>query len=127
GAGLFLIGRSFVDRLSVMDISVFPADLQPNPALTALLIVGVPATAVLVTMVAMRRVLVEPLGVTRRAGDVRRRLWWRLLLPVVGVLVLVPLFGDLKPTSAAPPGSVNAVQVGLGLGLILVGVAVLLP
>ena len=127
GAGLFLIGRSFVDRLSIMDVSAFPADLQPDPALTALLIVAVPATAVLVTMVAMRRVLVEPLGVTRRAGDVRRRLWWRLLLPVAGVLVLVPLFGDLKPTSGAPPGSVNALQVGLGLGLILIGVAVLLP
>lgn len=128
GGIMFLIGRSFVDLLAVGQYSAFPADLSPDPMLTLLLVAGVPTVAVLVTLVAMRRAVIEPLGVTRRSGDVRRRLWWRLLLPVAGVLVLAPLFGDLgTQPDGSPPASVNDTQVGVGLVLILVGVAVLLP
>ena len=122
GAALFLVGRSLADRFEVNGLSPFPADLSPDPAITVLLVVGLPAVAVLITIASMRRALIEPLSVTRRAGDVRRRLWWRLLLPMLGILLLVPLFGDL-----AEGGETNPIQVGAGLSLILIGVAVLLP
>lgn len=83
---------------------------------------AVPLCAVGVTLVTMRRVTVEPLGVTRTAPPRRRRLWWRLLLPVAGVVLLLPqaLFG-LGGGDAA-----NA-QVILGVALLLLGVAALLP
>ena len=51
-----------------------------------LVVAGVPAAAVLVSLLALRRVVAEPLGVVRRAEDSRRRrLWWRLLLPAAGL------------------------------------------
>ena len=42
-----------------------------------------PAAAVVVTLLALRRVVAEPLGVVRRAeAGAPRRLWWRLVLPL---------------------------------------------
>jgi hypothetical protein len=122
GAAGFLLVRSFVDHLEFNEISVFSHDLSPHPLLALLLAVGVPAVAVLITIASMRRVVIEPLGVARRSGDVRRRLWWRALLPVLGVALLAPLSGDL-----ARGHDVSEAQLGIGLSLILVGVAVLLP
>lgn len=52
------------------------------PVLAALVAVAIPAAAVLVTLLAMRGVVVEPLGVVRTAKQRRRRLWWRLLPPL---------------------------------------------
>jgi len=74
-------------------------------------------------MLALRAVVIEPLAVTRQAGDARRRLWWRLLLPVVGVALLLPMLGSLS----ASGGEVDIVQVSAGVILVLVGVAALLP
>jgi predicted lysophospholipase L1 biosynthesis ABC-type transport system permease subunit len=123
GGAIFLIGRSFVDRIVIFGASVFPADVRPSAALAALIAVAVPAAAVGVTVASLRRVVVEPLGVARRSGDVKRRVWWRLLLPVVGVALLVPYFGRLSKSG----GSFSTGVVVLAVGLILVGVATLLP
>jgi hypothetical protein len=123
GVAIFLVVRSVADRFEVFGFSAFPSDVQPDAALTALLAAGVPAAAVLVTLLSMRRVVIEPLGVTRRAADTRRRLWWRLLLPAAGVALLLPLVGALR---RADP-RVSEEQVGAGVTLVLVGVAVLLP
>src|SRR5690606_13885576 len=103
--------------------SAFPSDLQPDPLLTALLVVAVPAVAVAVALMSLRGVVIEPLGVSRRAGDGRRRLWWRLLLPVLGVAMLLPMHGSVSQAG----GQFSAIQVGVGLILILVGAAALLP
>lgn len=123
GGAIFLIGRSFVDRIVIFGASVFPADVRPSAALGALIAIAVPAAAVGVTIASLRRVVVEPLGVTRRSGDVKRRVWWRILLPVVGVALLVPYFGRLSKSG----GSFSTGVVVLAVGLILVGVATLLP
>jgi hypothetical protein len=123
GGAIFLIGRSFVDRIVLFGISVFPADVRPDPLLALVLVVAVPAAAVGVTMLSLRRAVIEPLGVSRLAGDSRRRLWWRLLLPVLGLALLLPMLGTLSGVG----GTVNVTQVSAGLILVLVGVAALLP
>ncbi|NEE53088.1 ABC transporter permease, partial [Streptomyces sp. SID8455] len=74
--------------VEIWDVSAFPADLVPDPRLALLVVVAVPLTAVLVTLVAMRSVVIEPLGVVRRGRDRGRRLWWRLLMPLAGLAVL---------------------------------------
>jgi len=123
GGAIFLIARSFVDRVELFRRSVFPSDVQPDPVLTLLLVVAVPVASVAVTILSLRRVVIEPFAVTRQSGDGRRRLWWRLLLPVVGVVVLLPMLGSLTQSE----GEVNVTMVSIGVTLVLVGVAALLP
>ncbi|KJK58053.1 hypothetical protein UK12_12790 [Saccharothrix sp. ST-888] len=122
GAVLFLAGRELVRGVVLFDISLFPADLRPGPLLAASTVLAVPAAAIAVTLLAMRSVVVEPLGVFRQAQAPRRRVWWRLLLPVAGVALLAPLF-----SGAGSRRTFNEYQVAGGAVLILVGVAALLP
>jgi len=123
GAVLFLVGRRLVEYVSLEGISVFAGDVRPSPVLTVLIALAVPAVAVMVAQVALRRIVVEPLGVIRRARGRRRRLWWRLALPVVGAALLAPLDGR----AANATGTASQVQVITGTVFLLTGVAALLP
>jgi uncharacterized membrane protein YhaH (DUF805 family) len=121
GTLLFLaIGRVAAYAVPA-ELSFYPEDLRPAPVLAALTVVLVPAMAVLVTLSALKEVLIEPLGVVRRSSERRRRFWWRLVVPVVGLALLTPLIDGLDPS----PGS--QVMVVAGLVLVLVGVALILP
>ncbi|MFI6492741.1 ABC transporter permease [Streptomyces sp. NPDC050564] len=122
GAGFFLIGRQIAGMISVFRISVFPSDLNPAPALVALVAVAVPAAAVAVTLFALRGVVIEPLGVVRTARPSRRRLWWRLLLPLGGLAMLYPMIGQGRSN-----GNFNEYLVVGGVMLLLVGITALLP
>ncbi|MER7282066.1 FtsX-like permease family protein [Dactylosporangium sp. NPDC000244] len=121
GAVLFAAARPFAERFEVASLSVYGSDITPGPIMAALIAAGVPLAALLMTVFALRRVVVEPLGVVRRATSrTRRRVWWRLLLPLVGLALLAPLFG----TKAA---TFNVWQVSGGVILLLIGVSTLLP
>ncbi|MYR62522.1 ABC transporter permease, partial [Streptomyces sp. SID625] len=122
GAVLFLIGRRLAGSVDILDISVFPSYLDPSPALAALVAVAVPAAAVMVTLIALRGVVIEPLGVVRTVRPTRRWLWWRLLLPLVGLALLAPMIGRGRTN-----GDFNAYLVTGGVLLLLVGVTALLP
>ncbi|MBV2357688.1 ABC transporter permease [Streptomyces sp. J2-1] len=122
GTGFFLTGRALAGSAEVMGTSVFPADLDPSPALAALVAVAVPAAAVLVTLFALRGVVIEPLGVVRTARPRRRRLWWRLLLPLAGLGMLAPMLGQGRRS-----GGFNGYLVTGGVALLLVGITALLP
>ncbi|WKD32844.1 ABC transporter permease [Streptomyces xanthophaeus] len=122
GTGFFAVGRSLVGSVSLRQRSVFPADLDPAPWLAVLVALAVPAAAVAVTLFALRGVVIEPLGVVRTAKPSRRRVWWRLLLPLVGLGLLVPMGGR-----GNDHGRFNQWQVSAGVVLLLVGVTVLLP
>ncbi|MFR0357974.1 ABC transporter permease [Streptomyces sediminimaris] len=122
GTAFFLTGRQLAALLQVRDISVFPSDLNPSPALVLLVAVAVPAAAVLVTLFALRGVVIEPLGVVRTAKPPRRRLWWRLLLPLAGLALLYPMIGQGNDN-----GNFNQWMVIGGTVLLLVGVTALLP
>ncbi|MBA4861143.1 ABC transporter permease [Streptomyces sp. PSKA54] len=122
GTVLFLIGRQVVGSVEVYRISVFPGYLDPTPALAALIAVAVPAAAVGVTLFALRGVVIEPLGVVRTARPPRRRLWWRLLLPLGGLAMLYPMIG-----MGTDNGDFNQYLVIGGVILLLVGVTALLP
>ncbi|GAA2073422.1 ABC transporter permease [Streptomyces albiaxialis] len=127
GGGLFLALRAAVGGLTVFGLSVFPADVVPSGPIVALITLGVPLVAVTVAQFAMRAIAVEPLGVVRESEPRPRRLWWRLVPPVVGMLLLLPLAGTVV---SGPPGGatgVNKPRVVVGVVLLLGGVALLLP
>ncbi|MFI6849674.1 ABC transporter permease [Kitasatospora sp. NBC_00085] len=137
GTALFLAGRHLIEQITVAGFSFYAADVSPQPALAALVAVLVPLMAIGVTLLAMRRVTVDPLGVVRRTGEGRRRVWWRLLLPLTGLAVMAVAL--MLPTQYNPSGMkqsavFNSVQdtrgsllVAFGVLLMLVGVCALLP
>ncbi|MEU2954317.1 ABC transporter permease [Streptomyces xanthochromogenes] len=122
GALFFVIGRQYVGDITIAGLNVFPADLDPNPLLAVGVALAVPASAVAVTLFAMRSVVVEPLGVVRTSVPRRRRMWWRVLPPLAGLGLLVPLMGRGRDR-----GTFNQVQVISGTVLLLIGVTALLP
>ena len=115
GAALFLAGRGLVEHVTLWDISVFVADVRPSPALAALVAAAVPLTAIAATVLGLRQVVVEPLGVVRGAGGRRRRLAWRLLPPAAGVALLLGA------------GAGDETRAAVAAVLLLAGVATLLP
>ncbi|MFD2796601.1 FtsX-like permease family protein [Promicromonospora vindobonensis] len=121
GGLLFLAIGQVAGSAVPPSMSFYPQDLRPAPVLAALTVVLVPATTVLVTLSALKQVLVEPLGVVRRSSERRRRFWWRLVFPVLGVALLFPLAGGLDDSLG------GQVMVVAGLVLVLVGVALVLP
>lgn len=123
GALLFQLARAVVPHVALRDLSAFSSDVAPNPALAVLVVLGVPATAIAVTLIALRGTAVEPLGVVRRAVPRRRRLWWRVAVPAAGLLLLAPMIGG----SAVGTGQRFQFQLAAGMTLVLVGVAMLLP
>ncbi|MFD8143312.1 FtsX-like permease family protein [Streptomyces sp. NPDC059708] len=122
GSVFFAAGRALAGSLSLGQRSVFPADLTPAPGLVVLVALAVPAAALAVTLFALRRVVIEPLGVLRTEAPRPRRVWWRLLLPLGGIGLLAPLAGR-----GNDGGRFNQWQVGGGVVLLLVGITALLP
>ncbi|QFR00082.1 ABC transporter permease [Streptomyces phaeolivaceus] len=122
GTGFFLLGREIAGSVEVLGVSVFPSYLDPSPVLALLVALTVPAAAVLVTLFALRGVVIEPLGVVRTAKPARRRLWWRLLLPLGGLALLYPMVGQ-----GSENGEFNEYMVTGGVVLLLCGITALLP
>jgi hypothetical protein len=119
-----LAARQFVvPRFTLWAVSVFAQDVRPGFALGALILLAVPVSAVAVSIVALRHVVIEPLGVVRRSGSARRRLWWRLALPLAGLALLLPMLNSVHHTGAAP----DEFPLVAGAALLLIGVAALLP
>ncbi|MFF1738898.1 ABC transporter permease [Streptomyces mirabilis] len=122
GTGFFLLSRQKLGTGELLGVSVWPSYLDPTPALAALVAVAVPVAAVLVTLLAMRGVVVEPLGVVRAAKQSRRRLWWRLLPTLSGLGMLYPMIGQGHKN-----GNFNQYLVIGGVLMLLIGITALLP
>ncbi|MEV5706707.1 ABC transporter permease [Actinoallomurus sp. NPDC052274] len=122
GALMFLVVRVFVAQVTLFGVGFFAADLRPALLPAVLIALAVPVSSVLVTLFSLRKVMIEPLGVVRSATRARRRLWWRLIVPVLGLALLYPLFGGVRRL-----GRFNEYQVAAGVTLLLIGIAALLP
>ncbi|SFB89021.1 FtsX-like permease family protein [Streptomyces aidingensis] len=123
GAVFFRLGRDRLAGVEIFGYSAFPQDVRPSAAIAVLIVALVPVSAVAVTLQAMRRIAVEPLGVVRGGVTARRRLWWRLLLPAAGLALLAPLFNSV----AAEQTEIDEWRVAAGIVLLLVGVTAVLP
>lgn len=120
GAALFAAGRPLLAGVEVFGLSAFPADARPQAVVAVLVLTAVPVAAVVVTLQALRRVAVEPLGVVRTAGTRRRRLWWRLAPSALGLALLLPLLGGGAV-------GVSGWRLAAGIVLLLTGITVVLP
>lgn len=123
GAILFITGRQFAGTVQIEGLGVFTEDLTPQPLLAALVVVAVLTLSLGITQLSMHKVAVEPLGVVRKSGSSSRRLWWRIVLPLLGLILLrisVRSPADLHGTS-------GVVLVVIGMLSLLVGVTAVLP
>lgn len=121
GGILFLIFREIMPRVQLFGASVFTSDVVAPVSLVVVTVVLVPVLAVGSALFALRRTVIEPLGVVRDGRPTRRRLWWRLALVVVGVVAL--LGARWVPID-------KAFFVGIvvaGVAALLAGVPVMLP
>ncbi|MFE6894199.1 ABC transporter permease [Streptomyces sp. NPDC057694] len=121
GVLLFLAARQLLGVVEIWRLSAFPSDFRPVPALAVLVLVAVPVSAVAVTVFALRSVSIEPLGVVRGGRSRSRRLWWRLVVPVVGAVLL------LTSGSASSLGRFGVFQTATGIALTLIGLVLVLP
>ncbi|MFF5497876.1 FtsX-like permease family protein [Streptomyces aquilus] len=123
GAVLFMTGRQFAGAVEIQGLGVFPQDLSPQPLLAALVVVAVLSLSLGITQLSMHKVAVEPLGVVRKSGSTSRRLWWRIALPLLGLILLriaVRSPADLH-------GASGVVLLLIGMLSLLVGVTAVLP
>ncbi|MBQ1081887.1 ABC transporter permease [Nocardiopsis sp. B62] len=126
GTGIFFLGRPIVESVSVSS-GLFTADVTPQPLLALLVLVGVPMLSLWVVLGSMKGVVVDPLGTVRRAERPSPRLWWRLLLLVLGV-VLIVLSMDFEMTRRLGlTGAAWLPLVSIGLLAVLFGTTAALP
>ncbi|MGQ0839360.1 FtsX-like permease family protein [Actinokineospora sp.] len=121
GAGLFLVGRELAAKVRILDVSVYPSDIVPVWWLAALVALAIPVLAVLTAQFALRRTIIEPLGVVRYSKPIRRRFAWRIGVVALGVALLYWHGG----TSAN--SQFWAYSIAAGATLVLLGVPILLP
>lgn len=122
GGVFFFLLRCLSESVALREVTVFATDVRPDPGIALLVLLVVPLAAIGISLLAMRRIVVEPLGVVRRAAP-RRRLWWRLLLPALGVLLLLPFLGNIN----ASDDDVATYQIATGMVLLLFGITTVLP
>jgi hypothetical protein len=122
GALAFLGVRQLAPQIEVLGWSTFTDDVAPSALLTVLIVLLVPALAVGTVLFAMRRTIIEPLGVVRGGKPVRRRLWWRLGLIVLGVVLLF-----LAKPGSERDSNLWIVLLGAGASALLIGVPAILP
>jgi len=121
GFAVFFAFRQFVPHMEVFGFSAFTADVSPAWPLVVLIVLLVPVLAVGSALIALRGTVIEPLGVVRGGKPVRRRLWWRVGLIVVGTGLLL-LARDVRSDSRE-----WTAMIIVGSGALLIGVPVLLP
>ncbi|KUF13082.1 hypothetical protein AT728_37300 [Streptomyces silvensis] len=123
GAVFFLGARQLIGVVDIWKVSAFPSDMTPLPGLAVLIMLAVPVSSVLVTLISLRAVAIEPLGVVRSTTARKRRLWWRLLLPAAGLLILL----SQDQVTRTGGEDVEVYTIAAGATLTLVGLATLMP
>jgi hypothetical protein len=121
GFGLFFVLRIPLAGIPFTGQSFFPAELSLSLPDILVVAVGVPAAAAVTARLALRRVNISPLGVTRRVTPAPLRAW-RVIPLLAGLAYLGFVVVHGKP--ASPAGQVLAFVPGFALimvGLVIAG------
>jgi hypothetical protein len=116
GFVLFLLLRPVLQGIPFTGERFFPGDLSLSAAEVLLVGIGVPTGAALAAWLALRRVRISPLGVSRRVTPRPPRAW-RLILLVAGLAELAYFVGRRPQTTdgqtTAYLSGIFAVMIGL--------------
>jgi hypothetical protein len=115
GGGLIFLALAAAGAARLPGEGAFVADVLPPIPAAAAIIVGLPVLATAIAVIALRRVVVNPVGVVRRSAAVRSGRW-RLLPLLVGLLTACWLIAaDQTGSAAAVPLFVAALLIMIGL------------
>jgi hypothetical protein len=121
GFALFFVLRDPISLIPFTGARFFTSDLALSLPDVLTVAIGVPAAAVVVARLALRRVHISPLGVTRRVTPKQPR-FWRVLPLLAGLAELGFFFVHGRP--ATTPGQIQAFTPGFLLvmvGLVVAG------
>jgi hypothetical protein len=121
GFGLFYLLRAPAAAIPFTGLPFFPGDLSLSPADILLVAVGVPVAAAVAARLALRRVHISPLGVSRRVTQ-RPPSAYRVIPLLAGVGELIFFVGAGRP--ATTNGQIEAYLPGFLLimaGLVIAG------
>jgi hypothetical protein len=121
GFAAFAVLRPAVAAVPFTGSRFFLSDLSLNLVDVVLVVVGVPLAAAVAARIALRRVTVSPLGVTRRVTPRPPRVW-RLVPLLAGIIELSVLVVTGRPPST--PGQIVAYLSGIlavMIGLVVAG------
>jgi hypothetical protein len=121
GFGLFLLLRPAIAPIPFTGAAFYPGDLSLSLAEILTVALGVPAAAAVAARLALRRVTISPLGVTRRVTPRPPRAW-RLIPLLAGIAELAYFVHAGRPKTT--PGQIEAYLTGILLimaGLVIAG------
>ncbi len=121
GFGLFFVLRVPLSAVAFTGEQFFPAELSLSLPDILVVAIGVPVAAALVARLALRRVAISPLGVTRRVTPKPPRAW-RALPLLAGLAELGFFVVHGRPQSV--PGQIQALVPGsllVMIGLVIAG------
>ena len=121
GFGLFFLLRSPLAGVPFTGQPFFPGDLSLGLSDTLIIAIGVPIAAVVAARLALRRVQISPLGVTRRVTPPAPRAW-RVIPLLVGLAELVFFVGRRPATTGS-----QILAYGTGFLLVMVGLVIAGP
>jgi hypothetical protein len=125
GFGLFYALRPVIATIPFSGERFFTGDLSLSPANVLFVAIGIPTAAALTARMALRRVNISPLGVTRRVTP-RPPRPWRLVPVLAGVAWLgyLAYFSDIADSGSSTD---QAYAYLLGVFLIMIGLLVAGP
>lgn len=89
GWGVAALLRELASRWPMLNASIHRADLVPVWWHAVLVSLAVPVVVSVIAALALRRTVVDPLGVALGRSTGRRRFWWRAAPPLAGLAGLV--------------------------------------
>jgi hypothetical protein len=124
GIGMFVLVRPLVAMIPLDNATWFPGSIVPPLGPAVVLLLAIPVVGVAASVVALRRVVVTPLGVQRRQTPGMPGT--RRAVPLVASLALLPISIGLLRGG----GSTNVVAIGLvgvAFGGVIVGIVLVGP
>ncbi|MGA8368632.1 MAG: FtsX-like permease family protein [Acidimicrobiales bacterium] len=122
GFALFFLFRPLLTHVPFTGAPLAPGDLSLHWEDIALVVIGVPIAAVVSAWLALRRVQISPLGVSRRASSAPPRIF-RIIPLLAGIALLAYFDAAGKPSS----NSGQLLELLLGFVLLMVGLVLAGP
>lgn len=118
GFGVFFAVRAGLARIPFTGEPFFGADLALTAADVLVVLLGVPVAAALAARIALRRVRISPLGVTRRVTPKPPRVW--------RVIPLLAGLGELGYLVGNRPETTNGQLIGYLSGILIVMIGLMI-